>query len=181
MTRNSIGTRTLIIGLTLVAMICFFAGTSRADNITVTVDGTEYFVTTITGTFTDNMAELESAPWWNNQTLAQEIATAVMDDIGTPNEFNGQEGGGPVFAWDDDAVNGFEWFQGTVNPTSSSESASLTYACGCTVGSETTGACAGKSCEPTVAPEPSSLALFPLGFAALLLMRRRMLRSRSVA
>jgi hypothetical protein len=182
MARNSIETRTPVIGiLTLLAMVCFFPRASRADNITVTVDGTEYFVSTITGSFTDNMAQLESSPWWNNQTLAQEIAGAVMDDIGTPNEFNGEEGGGPLFAWDDDAIDAFVWFQGTVNPTSPSESGSFTYACGCSVGTATSGACAGKSCEPAVAPEPSSLALFPLGLGALLVIRRRMCHVRPSA
>lgn len=159
MNGNSIRIRTLIIGvLSLVATICFFAGTSRADNITVTVNGTEYFVSTITGSFTDNMTQLESTPWWNNQTLAQEIAGAVMDDIGTPNEFNGEEGGGPLFAWNDDAIDAFIWFQGTVYPTSPSESISFTYGVGSVIG----------------APEPSSLALIPLGLGALLLMRKRM-------
>jgi hypothetical protein len=38
----------------------------------------------------------------------------VADDIGTPNEFNGEEGGGPLFAWNLDAIDTFIWFQGTV-------------------------------------------------------------------
>jgi|HubBroStandDraft_6_1064221.scaffolds.fasta_scaffold946365_1 hypothetical protein len=152
--------------LMLLAVICFFPGTSRADNITVTVDGTEYFVSTITGTFTDNMAQLESTPWWQNQSLAQEIAAAVMDDIGTPNEFNGEEGGGPLFAWNDDAIDAFIWFQGTVNPTSPSESVSFTYGVGSAV----------------IAPEPGSLAMLFAGLLGLgLLAGMKYLRRNALA
>jgi uncharacterized protein YabE (DUF348 family) len=74
----------LVIGvLSLVAMSCFFPGSSRADNITVTVGGTEYNVSTVTDTFTDNMTQIESTPWWGHQALAQALATAVADDIGS--------------------------------------------------------------------------------------------------
>jgi len=117
MKRESIGTRTLIIGvLTLVAMVCFFPGTSRADGVglSVTVGETEYDITTVTGTFTGDMTQLESTPWWGNATLAQEIAAAVADDIGTPNEFN-YGAGGPLFAYDDDAIDAFIWFQGNTS------------------------------------------------------------------
>jgi hypothetical protein len=150
MIRN-IGKRTPIIGLTIIAMICFFAGTSSADSITVTVNGTQYDITTVTGTFTDNMAQLESTPWWGNESLAQEIAGAVMDDIGTPNEFNGEEGGGPLFAWNDDAIDAFIVFQGTVYPTSPSESVSFTWGVGSVVN----------------APEPGSLAMLFAGLLGL--------------
>lgn len=143
---RKIGKRTLIIGLTFVAMICFFAGTSSADGITVTVNGTQYDITTVTGTFTDNMAQLESTPWWDNESLAQEIAAAVMDDIGTPND-NGEIAGGPLFAWNDDAIDAFIWFQGIVYPTSPSESVSLTYGVGSAVN----------------APEPGSLGMLLAG------------------
>jgi hypothetical protein len=127
MKRQSIGTRTLIIGvLTLVAMVCFFPGTSRADSITVTVGETEYDVTTVTGTFGDNMSLLESTPWWGNSTLAQALATAVADDIGTPNEFN-YGAAGPLFAYDDDAIDAFVWFQGNTSSVAVSESVSLSW------------------------------------------------------
>jgi hypothetical protein len=97
-------------------MVCFFPGTSRADGagLSVTVGETEYDITTVTGTFADDMAQLESTPWWGNATLAQEIAAAVADDIGTPNEFN-YGAAGPLFAYDDDAVDSFIWFQGNTS------------------------------------------------------------------
>ena len=105
MNGNSIGIRTLIIGvLSLVAMICFFPGSSRADSITVTVGGTEYNISSVTGTFTDNMTQIESTPWWGDQSLAQALATAVADDIGTPNN---EGDGGPLFAYSLDAVNAY--------------------------------------------------------------------------
>jgi hypothetical protein len=132
--------------LMLLAVICFFAGTSSADSITVTVNGTQYDITTVTGTFTDNMAQLESTPWWDNESLAQEIAAAVMDDIGTPND-NGEIAGGPLFAWNDDAIDAFIWFQGIVYPTSPSESVSLSYGVGSAVN----------------APEPGSLSMLLVG------------------
>jgi len=137
-----------------VLVICFFPSTSKADSITVTVGGTEYFVTTITGTFTANMTQLESTPWWGNQTLAQDIATAVADDIGTPNDGGS---GGPLFAYSLDAVNAFLFVKGNVNQVSVSESLSFSFGVGNVV----------------TTPEPSSLALIPLGLGALLLMRSR--------
>jgi len=147
MNRESIGIRALIIGLlSLVAMICFFPGTSRADNITVTVDGTEYFVSTVTGTFTDNMTQLESTPWWGDQSLAQALAGAVADDIGTPN--NGGDGG-PLFAYSLDAVNAYLFVMGNVNQVSVSPAEVISFAFGNVVAT----------------PEPGSLSML---FAGLL-------------
>ncbi len=148
--------------LMILAVIFFFPGTSRADSITVTVNGTQYDITTITGTFTDNMAQLESTPWWGDATLAQAIATAVADDIGTPNDGGI---GGPLFAYSLDAVNAFLFIQGNVNSTSVSESVSFSYGVGSAVN----------------APEPGSLCmlfagLFGFGmFAGLKQLRRKTL------
>lgn len=180
-------TKTLIVSvLTLAAMICFFPGSSKADDITVTVDEQQYDITTVTGTFDGNMALLESMPWWGDATLAQEIANAVMDDIGTPND-DGTSG--PLFAYDDDAIDAFIWFRGSSSSTSVSESVSFTYgvcdikgvACGdvCpnggifekkTVGSTT--------CGTKNASEPASLSMLFAGLLAWFWALRRNGKSR---
>ena len=46
----------------------------EASAVTVSFDGTDYEITTITGTFEDNQATLESQPWWGNATLAEGLA-----------------------------------------------------------------------------------------------------------
>ena len=79
----------------------------------------------------------DSASCWHNQSLAQEMADAVADDIGTPNEFNGEEGRGPLFAWNLDAIDTFIWFQGTVYsmsiPTSGIDILSFSWGVGSVV------------------------------------------------
>jgi hypothetical protein len=138
----------LIIFAVLVVMLCFFPSTSKADSITVTVDGTQYDITTVTGTFTDNMTQLESTPWWGDATLAQAIATAVADDIGTPNDGGI---GGPLFAYSLDAVNAYLFIQGNVNMTSVQESVSFSYGVGSAVS----------------APEPEPLSMLFSGLLGL--------------
>lgn len=169
-------TRTLVVAvLALVAMICFFPKSSRADQITVTVDDQQYDITTLTGSFADNMAELESEPWWGNATLAQAFANAVADDIGTPND-NGTSG--PLFAYDDDAIDAFIWFQGSSSSTSITKSGLIVSwgACadvkgGCANVCSTTGANAGKTGIPPCStggnvPEPASLGILLAGLLA---------------
>lgn len=178
-------TKTLVVAvLTLAATICFFPGSSRADDITVTVGGEQYDITTVTGTFDDNMALLESMPWWGDATLAQEIANAVMDDIGTPNN-DGTSG--PLFAYDDDAIDAFIWFQGTSSSTSVSESASFTYglcnlkgvACGdvCPKGGVFQKVDFGCGTGGN-APEPASLSMLLAGLLAWFWALRRNGKSR---
>ena len=194
-------TRSLIVGaLTVVAMVCSFPGSSRADDgsITETIDGANYSVSILTGTFDDNMAALESTPWWGNPTLAQDMAAAVMDDLGTPNSDIGSSdvGQGPLFAYDDDAVDAFIWFQGTTSSVSPSESVSLDWGIGtcisstatcaavetatCPVGKADTGACAGRGVGNT--PEPGSLGMLFAGlFAFGLLAGTKHLRRTGLA
>ena len=75
------------------------SGVTRADSITVTVGGTTYDVTTLTGTFDDNEATLEGTPWFGNGTLAQSIAAAVGTFFGTPqNNLEYGQNYGPFFA-----------------------------------------------------------------------------------
>jgi hypothetical protein len=149
---ESIVTKTVVVAvLTLAAMICFFPGSSRADNITVTVDGAQYDITTVTATFDEDMALLESQPWWGNATLAEDIANAVADDIGTPND-DGTSG--PLFAYDDDAIDAFIWFEGSSSSTSVSESLSASW-----------GLCIGSRVCDTGGnvPEPTPLSMLLVG------------------
>ena len=80
----------------------------------------------------------------------------MADDIGTPNEFNGEEGGGPLFAWNLDAIDTFIWFQGTVYPmsipTSGIDILSFSWGVGSVVN----------------APEPGSLSMLLAGCVLLL-------------
>lgn len=172
-------TKPLVVAvLTLVALICSFPSSSWADQITVTVDEQQYDITTLTSTFTANMAELESEPWWGNATLAQAIANAVADDIGTPN-VDGTSG--PLFAYDLDALDAFIWFHGSSSstsiPTSGLDILSFSWgACadvkgGCANVCSTTGANAGRTGIPPCGtggnvPEPGSLGILLVGLLA---------------
>lgn len=74
-------------------------GYVKAQTDQVTVDGTTYDISLVEGTYDSLTAQLDSQPWWDNQTLATEAAAAVGDffDIqqATPNEDFG-----PYFAYD---------------------------------------------------------------------------------
>ena len=71
--------------ITLSAMLCLAPANSKADAF-VTVGGTEYDVTaTPSETFSSAATVLEAQPWWNNQSLATDFATALGNALGTPN------------------------------------------------------------------------------------------------
>ena len=85
-------------GLALAATICMFPATSNADAV-VTVEGTQYDVSTVTTTFSIDESLLEAQPWWGNTSLAAEFATAVGLDFGLPNQPPPPFGpAGPLFA-----------------------------------------------------------------------------------
>ncbi len=66
-------------------MICIAATNSKADDF-VNIGGTEYDVTaTSSESFNSAEAVLEAQPWWGNESLASEFATAVGGSLGTPN------------------------------------------------------------------------------------------------
>lgn len=72
---------------------------ARADSI-VTVGGTTYDITTLTGTFDANEATLEGTPWYGNGPLAQSIAAAVGTAFGTPqNNLEFGQNYGPFFGY----------------------------------------------------------------------------------
>ena len=66
-----------------------------ASTYTATVGGTSYDFTYIFSTYNENIALLQSQPWWNSQDLAKTFATAVGSQLGLP--FYGEYG--PLFAY----------------------------------------------------------------------------------
>ncbi len=69
---------------TLAAAACFsFAAAMTASAATVTVDGTEWEVSTIEGSYNDNQALLESQIWFGNEALAIEFSKETGFEFGT--------------------------------------------------------------------------------------------------
>ena len=64
---------------------------------TVTVGGTEYDVSTVSGTYNDLSATLQAQIWWDDAGLADEFAAATGGLEGYPND----GGIGPLFAFQD--------------------------------------------------------------------------------
>lgn len=153
--------RFLYIGLLpLVVMIFFFPGTSKADAI-VTVGGTTYDITTITGPFDTNSLQLTSTPWWGNGTLAGALATDAGSSLGEPNSSFFL---GPLFAYEVGSLTPFgsdeviwaAWFfpsGPTNNPGILPLSLPLTYAVGRVVANPV--------------PEPSILSMMFSGLLGL--------------
>jgi hypothetical protein len=80
-------------------------GGARADAI-VEVAGTQYNITTVSGTFLANSSALQGTPWWGDKTLARDLAATGMS-FGGGNAPCFPEGGcfladssGPLFAYD---------------------------------------------------------------------------------
>jgi hypothetical protein len=73
---------------TLVATAVLTAQPQAAHAAIFTVGGTQYDITTVTGTF-DNLSSTltnpATAPWWGNSGLAKSFAEAVFAGLGTPN------------------------------------------------------------------------------------------------
>ena len=62
---------------------CFFVQGALASTV-VTVGGQDYRVDTITGTFDDNAALLQSQVWWSDYVLSREFAQTVGGALGYP-------------------------------------------------------------------------------------------------
>lgn len=85
----------MVIGSVAVGVCLTSASPARAlSSLNVTVDGTNYTITTTTTTYSNSTTLLQSQPWWNSASLAQSFATAVDTSFGTPNFSNF----GPLFA-----------------------------------------------------------------------------------
>lgn len=74
--------------LATAAAIALFGATASIA-ASVTVNGTDYNVTTISGTFADNQALLENQVWFGDAGLAEEFARAVHGIFDFVNEADG--------------------------------------------------------------------------------------------
>lgn len=80
-----------------------------AGALVVTVDGTDYDITTLTGAFDDNASVLTSQPWYGNESLARQFTIAVGDQLGLPHDAGNSIADfltGPMFAWTDNPASG---------------------------------------------------------------------------
>ena len=68
-----------------------------AQAATFNVNGTDYDITTVTGSFNTLQTQLQSQLWWGNTQSASEFANLVGITLGTPNGY------GPWFAFAGDA------------------------------------------------------------------------------
>jgi hypothetical protein len=71
------------------------ASMSPAKALVFNVGGTNYDITTVTGTYTSLSTQLQATPWWGQQQLSIDLATAVYGSLG-------QEAGSEDFGglWD---------------------------------------------------------------------------------
>lgn len=79
-------------------------GAMAAPTYTATVNGTGYDFTYFTGSYSDNIALLQSQPWWGSSARALTFAGTVGDNLGFPifSSF------GPAFAYNTQVVVGAE-------------------------------------------------------------------------
>lgn len=72
---------------------------AQALTITRTVNGVDYYVTTVEGTFNGLESSLRSQPWWNDVNLARSFAIQVGNALGYPNYPGQFVLYGPLFAY----------------------------------------------------------------------------------
>lgn len=61
----------------LALSLCLFALSAKGQGTLVTVNGTNYDISEVTGTFNDLQIELEGTPWWGSETLALNLDFAL--------------------------------------------------------------------------------------------------------
>jgi hypothetical protein len=100
---------------------------------TISLDGTNYDITTFITSYNDNSAILQSQPWWGNATKAETAAGLVSTNLGFPNsDSSGLRG--PFFAYQSDNLNpteliSYAGFHGIlVNPGELPANSVYTYA-----------------------------------------------------
>lgn len=81
-----------VAGATLASSAVMFTA-KPAQAATFTVNGTDYDITTVTGSYNSLTTQLQATPWWGNSLLAEALANEVWDSLGYTSL-----GGGPVFA-----------------------------------------------------------------------------------
>jgi len=60
------------------------AGLTASAQVDITLDGTEYAITTVNTSFNADTAQLEAQPWYNNFNLAHTAAGEVGNSLGDP-------------------------------------------------------------------------------------------------
>jgi hypothetical protein len=74
--------KTLALG-TLTASVMFAA--KPAESAIFNVGGTNYNITTVTGSYDYFSSKITTTPWWGNSTLAINVATTIGRSFGYPN------------------------------------------------------------------------------------------------
>ena len=95
--RNLLGL--CVAGATLASSAVVFSA-SPTQAATFTVNGTDYDITTVYGSYDSLKTQLEATPWWGNGSLGFQVATAVGNELGwySPAYARYAEGG-PLFAY----------------------------------------------------------------------------------
>jgi hypothetical protein len=87
-------------GVVLAAVLSLFAAHAQlfAEDFTlVSVDGFQYDISSVIGSFNGLQSQLEATPWWGNETLAANLASAQPDVNGYFAEYAwGLDGSGNV-------------------------------------------------------------------------------------
>jgi hypothetical protein len=152
------------------AALCFAANPAQALTAQVTVSGTTYDVTTFTGTYNANTSKFNTLingglmPWWGSKSLAEQFATAVGADLGTP------LGGsfGPNFAYETQDVTFAIYVNGKAFAPANSNVYDYSFQ------TNETGTYATATLAPPPAAVPGPLPL--LGVGAAFGMSRRLRR-----
>ena len=88
---------TLATASTIVAGSALYVPSAEA--VTITLDGTKYDISMINGSFNDNQELLETQPWFGDQSLALEAASAVQFGLEAFRVGQGIEGYDPTFVF----------------------------------------------------------------------------------
>ncbi|MBL9127747.1 MAG: hypothetical protein JNL97_08875, partial [Verrucomicrobiales bacterium] len=95
--------------IALFAALATLLMTGSAGAVVVTIDGMDYDITTLTGTFDDNASVLTAQPWYGDETLANRFVDAVGARLGLPHDAGNSVADfltGPMFAWTDNPPSG---------------------------------------------------------------------------